>query len=222
MRPKSKPNRKMHKKKIVSSVHPYVESVQSKLSTTQEHYNKLEEYENTRQLTTEELAEKQKLKTTMEAYEDLLLDYNATSTKAKLRSYQDREAHEVRHRNEAQILELLNLFYLVRVGSLGTFDPIDFPNKESLLRAAMDACDQMLGASIYCKVHRSFQVRLRKKDHITATLKKLETGSNELIMEGISFKQIKDFMQHIWDYATCVHEEGEDADDKENHEESNL
>ncbi|KAI8342875.1 hypothetical protein EDC96DRAFT_567991 [Choanephora cucurbitarum] len=222
---KSKQNRKTNKKKAVSSVHPYVEAVQSKLSLTQEDYNKLEEYENKRELTTEELTQKQKLKTTIEAYEDLLLDYNtSSSTKAKLRSYQDREAHEARQRNEAQILELLNLFYLVRVGSLGTFDPIDFPNKESLLRAAMDACDQMVGASIYCKVYHSSQVRLRKKEHIIATLKKLETGSNELIMEGISFKQIKEFMQHIWDYATCVQEEENEKDDVDDnkHEEDVL
>ncbi|KAI8073524.1 uncharacterized protein B0P05DRAFT_548938 [Gilbertella persicaria] len=198
---KSKTNKRTQRKKTANTVHPHIDILQTKLQKTQEEYNKLEEDENTRELTTEEISLKQKLKTTLETYEALLSDYTSPSTKAKTRSFQDRETHESRHKSEIQILELLQLFYMVRLGQLGSFQYVDYPVTEELVRAVFDVCDQMVGASIYCKIDKSSQVRQQKRDHVFSTLRKLELGAEESVLGDVSYKQIKDFMQHIWDHA---------------------
>lgn len=116
---------------------------------------------------------------------------------SKLRSYQG--AYNTR-KNEAQILFLLQFFYIVRLGQLGLFDVIGIEaSPKTMLNAITDVCDQLIGASVYHATDPSPTIKMQKRKQVADILKKLDTNSEDVILENVTFKDIKNLIQHIWD-----------------------
>lgn len=125
---------------------------------------------------------------------------------SKVRSFQDMES---RNKEEQQTLFLLQFFYLVRLGQLGLFEYIDTASSSSL-KAMTDVCDQLVGAAVYCAVDP--KLKTQKRSHVFSTLKKLEVGSDDEICDKVTFKDLKELMQHIWDHTvTETKDEGQYA-----------
>lgn len=114
----------------------------------------------------------------------------------KLRSYNDSTFSK---KNEAQTLFLLQFFYIVRLGQLGLFDLIDIESPKAMLCAIIDVCDQLVGASVYHATDPSLHVKTQKRKQVFDILKKLDTSSEDVIVENISYKDIKGLIQNIWD-----------------------
>jgi hypothetical protein len=114
----------------------------------------------------------------------------------KLRSFNDSALSK---KNETQTLFLLQFFYIVRLGQLGLFDLINMESPKAMLNAVIDVCDQLIGASVYHATDPSPHVKTQKRKQVFDILKKLDTSSEDVIMENISYKDIKDLIQNIWD-----------------------
>ncbi|KAL9544028.1 hypothetical protein PS6_008964 [Mucor atramentarius] len=196
---KSKNNRKSNNKKKpnTNTMHPHIELIQTEISALQEEIKRLDGIQEERELETAEQHEKDIVTACLEKYQATLAKLNDASMSSKLRSYQD--AYNSK-KNEAQILFLLQFFYIVRLGQLGLFDVIEMEAcPKAILRAVTDLCDQLIGASVYHATELSPITKTQKRKQVADILKKLETNSEDVILENISFKDIKDLIQHIWD-----------------------
>lgn len=114
---------------------------------------------------------------------------------SKVRSFQDFES---RSRDEQQVLFLLQFFYFIRLGQLGLFDYVQCKAPAATLKAMTDVCDQLVGASVYC----AMDPKSRKRGQLFGTLKKLEVGSDDEICDKVTFKDLKELMQHVWSNTT--------------------
>jgi hypothetical protein len=121
----------------------------------------------------------------------------------KLRSHQDITARDTREKDELLILSLLQLFYMMRLGQLGLFDYIQPPAaiSKNISKAINEICDQMVGASVYYATNKSPRARSENKTRALQLLRQFDRGAEDLITEEASFKDVKQFIQHIWEHT---------------------
>ncbi|OAD05331.1 hypothetical protein MUCCIDRAFT_109191 [Mucor lusitanicus CBS 277.49] len=178
-------------------LHPHIELIQAEISALTEEIEHLEALQKERDLDTTEQHQKDIATACLEKYQATLAKLNDRNMVNKVNAYQ--ESHNTK-KNEAQILFLLQFFYIVRLGQLGLFDVIQMKaSPKDMLNAITDVCDQLIGASVYHATEPSTSIKSQKRRQVADILKKLDTSSEEVILEDISFKDIKDLIQHIWD-----------------------
>lgn len=178
-------------------IHPHIELIQAEISVFTEEIEHLEAMQKERDLDIAEQHQKDIATACLEKYQATLAKLNDKNMVSKVNSYQDVYN---RKKNEAQILFLLQFFYIVRLGQLGLFDVIEMeaPPK-TMLNAITDVCDQLIGASVYHATEPSTTIKSQKRKQVADILKKLDTNSEDIILEDISYKDIKDLIQHVWD-----------------------
>ncbi|CEP17584.1 hypothetical protein [Parasitella parasitica] len=93
---------------------------------------------------------------------------------------------------------LAKLVSLIK-GQLGLFHLIEMESPKTMLDAITDICDQLIGASVYHATDPSPSIKSQKRKQVFDILKKLETSSEDVIMGNITFKDIKNLIQHVWD-----------------------
>ncbi|GAN08888.1 hypothetical protein MAM1_0229c08407 [Mucor ambiguus] len=196
---KSKSSRKSSNKKKTNNnmIHPHIKLIQAEISALTEEIEDIEALKKERELDATEQHQKSIATACLEKYQATLAKLNDAPMVSKVRTYQD--AYNTK-KNEAQVLFLLQFFYIVRLGQLGLFDVIEMEaSPKIMLNAITDICDQLIGASVYHATEPSPTVKTQKRRQIADILKKLDTNSEDVILENISFKDIKDLIQHIWD-----------------------
>lgn len=121
----------------------------------------------------------------------------------KVRSHQDIVSRDTREKDELLILSLLQLFYMMRLGQLGLFDFVQSPvaSPKNISVAINDICDQMVGAAVYYATDKSEKNKSEKKLKALQLLKLFDRGAEDLITEDVSFKDLKQFIQHVWDHT---------------------
>ncbi|KAI7902981.1 uncharacterized protein BX663DRAFT_542992 [Cokeromyces recurvatus] len=218
---KKKSNKKRHHP---MSIHPYLECIQNEIKNLQDELNNLEEQQKTRELSLEEQSNKQIAKACLERYKLTLTKFTDSSMKSRVTSYTDTREKDFKQNNEQQILSLLQFFYFVRLGQLGLFEMMvnhvtalkkdsSSPTHDDYLKAITDLCDQLVGASVYLKTDPSAHIRTTKRQQVFSLLKKLDLGLDELIpdQEKITFKDIKNLIQHVWDNTVPEEDVNENA-----------
>ncbi|KAK4519660.1 uncharacterized protein ATC70_009897 [Mucor velutinosus] len=196
---KSKSSRKPNNKKKTNNnmIHPHIELIQAEICTLAEEIEHIEAIQKERELDAAEQLQKDIATACLQKYQATLAKLNDPPMVSKVRSYQD--AYNTK-KNEAQILFLLQFFYIVRLGQLGLFDVIEMEaSPKTMLNAITDVCDRLIGASVYYATEPSSAIKTQKRKQVADILKKFDTSSEDVIFENISFKDIKDLIQHIWD-----------------------
>ena len=88
---------------------------------------------------------------------------------------------------------MLHFFYIVRLAQQGFFSVISssFPTIE--IDAIVYLCDKLVGSSLFAVKDTSEQVRQSKHDDVFDLLRKLHSGSTDVIAQGYSttFQQMK-------------------------------
>ncbi|KAL9560060.1 hypothetical protein MBANPS3_000125 [Mucor bainieri] len=196
---KSKSSRKSSNRKKTSNnmTHPHIELIQVEISALTEEIGHIEAIQRERELDVAEQRQKDIATACLEKYQATLVKLNDAPMASKLRLYQD--VYNTK-KNEAQILFLLQFFYIVRLGQLGLFNVIEMEaSPATMLNAITDVCDQLIGAAVYHATESSPITKTQKARQVADILKKLDTNSEDVILDNISFKDIKDLIQHIWD-----------------------
>ncbi|KAG2231361.1 hypothetical protein INT48_007486 [Thamnidium elegans] len=192
---KTKTSKKYQKKRSNNTVHPYIECVQQEINGLQEELTLLESKQ---ELTTEEETQLAITRACLERYQGTLAKLTEQTMSSKVQQLNSITENEIRQREETQMFSFLQVLYLMRLGQLGLYNCIE---QAPSLQSVGNLCDQIIGAAVYYAKDPSSQVKEQKRHKIRDLLKKLEHGSNDLIEESdtTTFKQIKEFLQHIWD-----------------------
>ncbi|KAI8646637.1 hypothetical protein BD408DRAFT_440013 [Parasitella parasitica] len=184
------------KKQSISTIHPYIELIQGEINILASEIETIDKIQKERELTSTEQAQKDIVTACLEKYQATLTKLNDSPMQSKLRSYND---ITISKKNETQTLFILQFFYIVRLGQLGLFDLIEIESPKSMLDAITDICDQLIGASVYHATDPSPSTKSQKRKQVFDILKKLETNSEDIILGNITFKDIKNLIQHVWD-----------------------
>ncbi|KAI9248713.1 hypothetical protein EDC94DRAFT_624732 [Helicostylum pulchrum] len=192
---KAKSSKKHSKKKSSNTVHPYIECVQKEINSLQEELTLLESKQ---ELTTDEETQLAITRACLERYQNTLVKLTEQTMSSKVQQLNSITENEIKQREETQMFLFLQVLYLMRLGQLGLYNCIE---QAPSLQSVSGLCDQIIGAAVYYAKDPSTQVKEQKRHKIRELLKKLEHGSNDLIEESdtTTFKQIKEFLQHIWD-----------------------
>ncbi|GAA5808688.1 hypothetical protein MFLAVUS_002082 [Mucor flavus] len=192
---KAKSSKKHPKKKSSNTVHPYIECVQKEINSLQEELTLLESKP---ELTTDEETQLAITRACLERYQNTLVKLTEQTMTSKVQQLNSITENEIKQKEETRMFLFLQVLYLMRLGQLGLYD---FIEQAPSLQSVSDLCDQIIGAAVYYAKDPSTQVKEQKRHQIRGLLRKLEYGSNDLIEESntTTFKQIKNFLQRIWD-----------------------
>lgn len=122
----------------------------------------------------------------------------------KVHSYTSIATNVVNEIRQKETISFLQLMYLMRLGQLGLYDCID---QAPSLDIVASLCDQIIGAAVYYAKESSHQIKDQKRLKIQELLRKWDQASNDTIddaVDGTTFKQLRDFLQHIWDNSKDV------------------
>lgn len=100
---------------------------------------------------------------------------------------------------QRETISFLQLMYLMRLGQLGLYNCID---QAPSLDIVANLCDQIIGAAVYYAKESSPHIKDKKRIKVHELLRKWDQASNDVIddtVDGTTFKQLRDFLQHIWD-----------------------
>lgn len=117
----------------------------------------------------------------------------------KLNAYTSAAAKATLEIRQKETISFLQLMYLMRLGQLGLYQCIE---KAPSLDIVANLCDQIIGAAVYYASESSYNIKEQKRHKVHDLLRKWDQASNDVIddtVDGTTFKQLKDFLQHLWD-----------------------
>ncbi|KAI7889403.1 uncharacterized protein EV154DRAFT_514587 [Mucor mucedo] len=191
---------KKQSKKKQNTVHPYLECIQGEIASLQEEIHAIEELKNTRDLTDEEQLDLTIKKACLERYQATLTQLTGQSMINKANAHTTVATNIALENRQRETMSFLQLMYLMRLGQLGLYDCID---QAPSLDTVANLCDQIIGAAVYYAKESSPQIKDQKRLKVHELLRKWDQASNDVIDDtvddGTTFKQLRDFLQHIWD-----------------------
>lgn len=197
-----------NKKKQKSTTHPYVELIQSEITALEDKLTSLQNTET--ELTQEQEMDKLVTKATLERYKETLQKTTESSFLSKVQNHHASLIEEGKKKQELQFLTTMQLFYLMRLGQLGLFQFMD-TNAVVPLESIADLCDQMIGAAVHFAntPATSLKTRHEYKAKVFSLIRKLDSSADEPLRgdnkeeeknsSGTTFKQVKEFLDHLWE-----------------------